>query len=570
MNYDQIKQLVTGASDPAYYKGVRAKQMYVSGLYDPEKPLLSQVKTTRFGGWLEDWEPQVTDNFDRGINNHAIINHRIMVQSTVFPIPQFIFPDIQDSDVAAYNEQWLLSRWKYGNWGQAFYDAGISGYEPAGIGLVEIGLERFGADKQIVALRSLDPTDVVWDLSSKNPDEWQWVCVRSRLTYRQFLEKYGHNFEDPEKKFLDLMSPISRREGEIPSGVYTGVVTEWAYWEESKHCTLLGADPKKEDMFAASNVGGSYKYGPAEYCGENMFGVVPISAWIDMYAPCQNRPTGKAGASYRSVAQQNLYEKRLRQTVDNAPPITVISTAALDGQEDLVKFLKAGKPLHEWHKPILCALPNPENVIHRIPGAPIEMSLLSLMPYYQQQVNAATGVADAFRGQAVSKGEAVTAREIQMLDDQSGTQIRHMRNTYMQFLSRTMRLVRFIGSMYDTASISIVADGVEYDDEVAPQKAMLRPQTRIYVAEESMQFASKESRDSAAVQKFMQVVMPFVQLGVVDPMQAWGYLTKKLQDSQLERLTFSEEQQMANSALAQQGVGTESPAANEMLGTMPQ
>lgn len=527
---DELKVLAYESVDPDYYRTNYALFMFASGEYDPALGLMDQFKNGTGSSAFSKQRPlpEFPDISYRdptsGVQNHQLVNSRIMVENLIYADPDITI-SIEDPLVRAYNEEWLKERWRQGRWPAVFLNTGMHA-ETTGIGFVTIGLSQQGA----VMCKSVSPLDMIWDPINKNPSDWEFFFIRDRLTLHAFLIKYGHMFskvEDAKAYFQEHARVISNN-GVIPRQTAPRVLEEWSFWSVFQHYVFLGGfdssnkvaywDEKEERYIAPKTASDKLPKSDSTE-GGNMFGVIPVSVWWDYFAPGVHRPVGKCETTYRVASQSNHMEKMIKELIDNIPPLNIISTVGLR-DDDLIKKIEAnGGRLSREEIGFMIVTDHPDvaSLIQRIPGAQIDPALLQMRAMMKEEMNASTGISDAFRGQRVGgEGERVTALEVNTINQSQGVQARHMRRQFSNFLEDLLVKVRFIGSQFDELESTIYAGGIRFSPKY-PAAVFLRVPATLSVSESSIQYQDKLQRYNSRLARFNALDKVFIELQAADP-----------------------------------------------------
>lgn len=508
MNYTlkEVRELATASRDDATHNHMYNMMRFMAG--DPNMTLDVDAWIKAPGsidhGDLPLYPDISPDPMRQGLQNHALVNSSIMVQNTVYSIPNIVV-NCANADIKAIFKGWAQKRWSEGVWGDEFFRTGME-VEAAGMSGIELGI----VDGRL-AIKHVSCLDLLWDRGARSPAEWEFVFVRKRISKRAAMQKYPWLTQEDigrATKRIESYSPFGRNESNGRD-----VIIEWSFWTDDVHVNFIGGI---QDGIPAM-VGPEGWYLPlvdeenTEVPG-NPFGLSPIVAWSNPYLPGASRPSSRLELVWSQATWINMLELYFRETLMRSLPMTMLDESVLT--ESQVKAIRNSRGPADIDR-IMITSGNPKEAIHRVGGAEIPASLLPIMEYAHRQLNAGTGVVDAQRGQPLP-GER-TALEVRTLNSSQGIQARHMKSKFAQFLKTLYEKGRLIASMYEDAEEVIYADGVTFDTTMHDIGPILEYPMQISVSESSLSGASEEDVEFKRIQQLQAVDLPAIQAGVADP-----------------------------------------------------
>jgi hypothetical protein len=210
----------------------------------------------------------------------------------------------------------------------------------------------------------------------------------------------------------------------------------------------------------------------------------------------------------------NMLEKYMRETIIRGLPITLLSAIGLN-KEQLAKIRDARGPEDLENIILVDNFEEINRLIHRVPASEIPTGVLQAMSYFKDQKNAATGIQDAKRGQAL-EGER-TAFEYRDLVASGGIQSKHIKNSFAKLLKTIFAKGKLIGSMWESVDRILYADGIVFDTKYHDLRSVLAYPCKFTVKESSLQYMSEEDHRQRRMQEFQLVDNLAIQLGVADP-----------------------------------------------------
>lgn len=547
-NRAEIIELAKAAYDPDYYDQAWALKRFMLGDYDYTKNLKDQVGKSRgrVGGRQSDIMPVYGDLDDAignvGVQNHAFVNSRINVWNTIFAVPDFD-SDLPDPAENSWNDGFMRMLWEAGNWSAPLSDCGFS-YEATGTGFVRVGMHSEGRPQLVYQ----DVHDTLWDFTNRNPADWSWALFRIFISVKDALKKYGHLWWDEAKtpeenakiateKLGGLASKYSTSGG-TNSGTFKMLV-EWEFWHKGAHCVFLGSLGGSGLMLnfqQSSDANGPvwrYEFADGKdgkssdaMAGENPFKQLRGIPWIvftDTTFPNVRRPIGKKKTSIGPTALANRLERAMERIVANMPALNLLSTGALE--PEIVKKLKAAMDgndslsLDQLGEVLLVDADDVKDAILRVPGMPLDQTLIQLRAMMKQEINAAEGVDDASRGQR-NASERITAEEIRRFADVQGGQADHMRKQYSLLMSQLWTVVRRMASefFWYTGAFNFTNQGkvVRYDLSRYPVKDFLKKECRGTVVPESIMAMSDNAKEEKRARRFATFDAPGIKMGILN------------------------------------------------------
>jgi hypothetical protein len=531
----ELIDMAKDAYDQRYYKRAMALKQFMLGIYDYEKPLDEQPIKIASISDSSDIIPVYPDisltNAATGVQNHALVASRYLIQGIVFSEPKFTF-DFDNPFFAAVNDAWLKKMWSLGDWSSIFLDAGMS-YEQNGVSFCKAGVTGDGR----VHWRFVDIHNCIWDPYTRNPDEYQWFLVRDFLCFRDALAKYGHLFWKEGKTdeengkaahegIAALCKSVSQNNTISDSNIKS--LVEWEFCHEHWHCIILG-NIETGPMLNFNMESGVYEYADGKdgrsktaKTGVQPFDGINVATWWDMTVPGRRGPVGKAELTIALSSLANTIEKTLDATVRNAPMINGLSTQGMEPEqiERFQAYAREGKinpsVIGEL---LLFADESIKDSIIRVPGPPVDQGLLLLRNEMKGEMNASGGQSDNQRGQRVD-GDRVTAKEIATINQGTSVIPGHTRKQFANFLQKLTKITRRIGSLYaswdGTIWVSYNGKPLKMDLDRYPIKPFLEVDSEVFVNPDSLETLNGEAKRSLRLEQFNMLDLTFIKLGVFD------------------------------------------------------
>lgn len=516
----------TSALDPEYLQRLHDLRLFAAG---HQTGSLTDARVSDSGGpitgtqWPEFGlvKPNIEED---GVQNHALVSARINIQAVAYADPEFlIHSDIPE--VKLYNEAWLRKRWEQNGWGDTFYDVGMD-VEVCGYGVVEHGLNDGG----FVDLDYVDPTDVIWDPTVRNPGEARYVWRRERIPYEDAAELFPMLDEEKLEMACKRRSYTSGKtsvsDGRHAAEPDTEFVYAYSYWDDNAHAIFVGDilnpvavmvfDPPS-GLYVESSDPDSKEF-PEAPLGLNPFGKIPLTFWVDSSLPGSNKPQSKLYTTAPIAKMLADVERYIVRTVDRGIPIITIATGALDPQttKDIKEAIESGRT--DALRVILSEMPFNQDTVVRTPASEVPQTVLQLRAVLKEELNAATGVMDAQRGQALPGDK--TAFEVRTLFSSQGVQARHLRRRFANFIQRCVYTSRWIGALYETEPDQLLdPEGNVIDLQTFDRKTWLSQDVEIIINENSLQYQSSEDMFQKRIAQFRAVDQVGLQLGVLDPVR---------------------------------------------------
>ncbi|GEM_PF-6265557 len=497
----------------------------------------------RVGGELPDYGEIMPGIGQIGTMNHAEVNAKINVAGLSMD-PEFVFAH-PDPLIRAVNAAYVRDLWVSQGWDSPIYMAGIE-MECNGMGSVHWGVSDGGRPN----IRHSPNLDTLYDRSKREPGRWEWVCVRNRLSPEEAEQIYGDALTDLEIKNLTEDEPDFNGDAERRR---TGrkMVYEWSWYSRDEHVVWLGGIHGQDKIPLKLNSRNEYvKCGQADSpnadeweAGPNPFGVIPHSWWIDGWIPGVPRPRAKMETTIRLAAMLNQVERYIVNTLRFGVSVTTVDSTRID--QDILEKIKGAQGWEALEQIILTEGGGLEGILQRTPAAELPAVALQLRSILKDEMNAATGVGDMQRGQALG-GERRTRYEVNALLDQSGVQARFMRKEFAGFLRGVVNVCRTIGAGQDVAPRTLSLPDMEpVDLGMFPIKAFLEVDLPVEVNPNSLVFKTEEDRRQEAIIDLQQVHTPFIQMGVADAVKVMADTYRRLgYENPLKRFGFTPQEQM--------------------------
>ena len=523
-----VRRWIREGIDRDYYDKLYTLQLFAAGDYEAMRAGLAEgayaVAWTPVAGndQLPSYPEILTRLGPEGVQNHGIVNARIAVQSLSMD-PEFTF--VHDEPVVRqFNSAFIRDRWTHGNWRSAFYMTGLEAE------ICGIGLSMCGVSNKRVDWRHVPILDVIWDRAHKEPAKWQWACTRNRLTPEDAQKAYPCL---TKQDIQDLIMPDDRRQlggtGTVESNrrIPIDIIQEWSFYTKDYHVVFLGKSSKMAiKVLALDDESGEYRSindTEETAIGKNPFGCLPYAFWVDSWSPGINRPVAKTETTMRIAKMLNEVEQCMMEYV-RSTPITAINTQKIDSKLN-DEILKSNS-FEGLRRVVAINGGSIKDVVDRLPPVDIPQSLVVMRNVLKEEMDAASGISDMQRGQALS-GEK-TKFEVQTLTDQSGVQARHLHRTFGEFACKVVEVTREIASEFDETKNVLQLETVgSIDMKVYPPKPFLTEPMPVQIDPDSLIFRTEADRKQEGMVLFTNWVMPLLPTGVLDPRKVLAVFGKK-------------------------------------------
>lgn len=533
-NIPRIRKRASLWRNDNYTDRCYALQLFMSGEFDVVNRGISEYTSMRrgdadLGDYPAIMPALATEDGMIGLQNHSLVNSRINVQGVVHVKPEFHWL-VDDPTIKQMNGAWIRQNAEANSWGDQHYLAGME-VEAQGLGACEWGLAQDGT----IANRYRPILDSIIDFQGMTPSEWRGVFNRQRIDLDEALDRYGHLCTEDEIKDLLKGPRLVRGAGgrfvsSSNAGIENNLVPEWTYWDnESCMIFLGGISSKKAILITHDDNGELIRIAPEDEesapAGDNPWGVIPYSYWVDSYAPGVPYPVGKTETTMRIAMMLNEIEDYLVQIVRRGIPLMGVDTTRIDADmAEKLRDCKGSKDLLKMF--LLTGAGSMTEIFSRLDPFEAPATVVHLRAMLKEELNAATGVMDMQRGQALG-GERRTRFEVNALLDAQGLQARHFRERFCRFLERGVQIARTIGANFKTADMMLfLEDGVIPTAQFPIQPFLAMP---IVVSADpsSLYYKSEDSLRQEALELF-PVFMEAVNRGVNDPYKTFYQLYKKL------------------------------------------
>lgn len=507
MNYEQIKDLMTSAVNRDDYDFWYTCMLYLSG--DPSA-LESAIKGKSLNTYWRDsmcflpQYPEIPLRLDKfGLQNHGYVNARINVQGVV------VMPGLEFSHsnpvVREYNSEFIRTRWDEQDWTSEFYNVYME-VEAIGFGYAFYRLkDGKGTWEYTSAL------DVICDPNARTPQNIGWVARRKNVPLEVVTKEYEGLLSDEEIKKLTTKSGSSTR---TKPGVSQGtnVIVQWEFQTDDEFMIILTSNSIAEPILLRYNAEKKLERASDKKAGPNIFEQQTWVKAVDSYLPLVRTPVGKSTDSMKLAAMLNWVEKYISTLLRNGMPLTTIDITQVTDKK-LLEQLKNAKDLDALTR-ILCIDGDVNNIVNRLPAQEMSQTVLLFRNILKEELNAATGVQDMQRGQAL-EGER-TRYEVQSLNDQAGVQARHQRSTYSRFVRRIVDKTRKFGAKYDQAvtKLDLPTYGIVSTDDF-PNDLFLAEPIAVHVNPSGQAWKGEDQRQQEAILKFNTVILKLVAAGVL-------------------------------------------------------
>lgn len=463
-----------------------------------------------------------------GQQNHGLVNSRINIQGIVHIDPDFSW-NTDDATAKQVLDAQVRAWWEEAQWSDEFYQAGME-VEAFGIGFVEYGIS---SGRLNVIHRSV--FDLLWDHNNRSPKDWRFFFVRVRLDLDDAMEKFGDAIEGDEKAKEEYLRRISvsapRTFGQKSRSGSTRasrmdediVIHEWTYWDRDHYVCFLGSIQKGE-AFVYDEATGKYK--KATEATENPYGIIPMPCWIDSWVAGMKRPVGKTETTLRICTMLNEVENYCVQVLERGASILGVNTDLLDPElVDQLKTIKGSKDIARML--LLTGSGDIKQLLTRLDPLEVPETLIYFRSVLKEELNAATGVMDMQRGQALG-GERRTKYEVNKLVDNQGVQARHTRERYARFLERCIGTARVVSVIGETVTrVLQLEDGV-IDTAHFPIEPFLEAAIYPHCDPSTMYYKTDDERRDMAVMEFKEVDKLAIDYGVADPYRTFTRLYRRM------------------------------------------
>lgn len=516
-----VRRWIEEATDHEFYDRLYTLNLFMSGEKEAiaaamEGRALKRSKAEGDGKELADYAEILPALGMTGVQNHGLVNARINVQGLSME-PDFTFQH-PDPLVRQVNAAWLTDRWQTQRWDEEFY---IGGMEVEANGFAGF---HCGVDNDRVNWRHYSNLDTLFDRSRKSPSRWQWVAVRDRLTPEEVEDLYGDALD---KKDIQNLTTKEVTRHNATKLTRIDQVVEWCFYTADHHFVFLGSIHGANCVVLKTDSGNRYRKarGDDPVAGPNPFGVIPHAWWVDSWAPGVRRPVSKFETTHRLTSMLNEVELYMVECLRNGVPVTAINTEnMLD--PDIIKEIHSAKSWKALQK-VLAFNGDVREVLNRTPAMDLPQVAMVLRSTLKEEINASTGVADMQRGQSLS-GDRRTREEVRTFADMSGIQARHFKRGFARLIEDVVSVSRAIGAQYDTGrTVLMLQDFEPIDTDIMPAQPFLLEYLPCRVSPDSLSYKTEEERRQEAMDEFNLLIMPGIQLGVVDPVKGWERIARK-------------------------------------------
>ncbi len=552
MNIKTVCDLFEENRDISFHNQAYAYMRYMAGHHDAISETMGYEKDgvgfDQRNGDLPRYCDIVIEPGIQGVQNHIQVNSRIMIQNTVFSEPDIMI-ECENSQVAAVQKAWFKRRWENGGWGTDFFQGGME-VEAAGISFFELGIRDGRA-----ALRHQSVLDTVWDQSTRNPNDWEFVFFRRRISPLAAMRKYNMTQEQ-----VDEVTDKVTVQGD-KNGVPRSEITEWVFWTPNYHVLFLGGVSCEHRNIFILNEQNQYiqinaldpeeKVSPGDFlCGPNPFGIIPSATWVESWTPGSMAPASKLATTWRMASWVNVLELYIKETIKRDLPFTVIAGSAFG--EEQRKAIASAKSISDIGTILVTEddVSDLSKVVRKVEGGQLSPAWLAALQYAKEQLNAATGIKDAERGIPLP-GER-SALEVRTLNASSGGQARHMRIRFAAALKEIASKLKFMGSQYESTREVLYADGIVFNTAQHDLTAVLAVPSAIDISEGSLSSKTVEELTHEAYQQFQLVDMQAINTGVGNPFTIFEGMYNKLGVANGKKFLLTPEELQENAIRQQQ------------------
>jgi len=521
---DEIDRRFKEAIDPDHLDRLYAYKLAMNGHGDEALNVLKNGT----GYWSQadevpEYPPIIPPAEAQGLQNHALVSSRINVQAIVYADPVFEFVT-RWPIVRKVNEAWVRYKWERLNWANKNYQVGME-VEGCATGYVEHGID----DDNGSNFEFRSSHDVFPDPNYADPNDGRYFFRRARLSIDQALEKYegirtptgSVTKQDIEAMVVDLEASGTRNLLDSATrglDVYRAIVYEWMYVDKTTLVLVIGSMTGTRLVFHFDPATYELKHGGP---GETPYSEMPFSVWVDSFTPGAAHPTSKMETTWRISAELNKLEMATRATIRRSVPLNLISTFGLD--PDSMKSLKAVQAgeedfLDNVADVVLMNVADVSKAMARVSGGEVSQSTMFLHGLLKNELNAASGVMDSQRGQALP-GEK-TAFEVRELFASQGVQSRHTQRQYASFVKDVVRKQRLLAARFESNPSGVYLEDEGYFSfELFNRETFLSQDLQMIVTEEALRYKPRDQKILERMEIFTVYDMVMVEAGIFDPLK---------------------------------------------------
>ena len=560
----QIIDRARTATDPQYYQRLRELQLIQAG-YDHK-----QLKSLRSAGTYQDYEIPAYEDVqlntpDDGVSAKIAQDSKINAMSLSLSKPELTFENV-DQGFTSVNSAWFDRAWWELDFPSKLLE--IDSDMSLGLSCAVVGIDEEGKPnwKRYSALK------VLYDPMMRLPSDWRYCFTIDDYDVDQVCATFNLKREDVEP--LAKRRTVVGMNGNNPSyspmvvRVYRYYSYEWdpkLKIKTGKHVVIVGPMYASNAIWLTldmSGEGGFLTYRKMkENASPNPYPFLPIEACWEMFVSGVLRPVGRAHwESAIGIFIQRIM-KSVSKDIEFGGTLRILSSMGID--EQTLQRIRDNGSFDEGSDRMLVMelAQSVKDAIDEKPAIPIPGDRLTWLQFLVGELNEASGVSDAQRGQA-NQGE-MTAFEFAGRQDAQGVQARHAKERRSQFISGLVYKLRKCAAMYEDRQYTLqLPDGIEVDTKVFSLKPFLSKEVRIGVTEDSMANLGQHQRAILAIERFRSVDMMAIQLGTLDPLTATENIVKDVYGSidptmrgvlTREQWDAKQQQQMMQSLMAQMG-----------------
>lgn len=451
-----------------------------------------------------------------GTQNHLFQDARISAMVTTSMVPDWVF-EHPHPELREFNRGFLSAAWAEGNWANKCLAQGID-VAVVGFACAFLGINEYGG----IDFERSNPTDILPDPHHADPNEWDHAFIRERLPRHVAKRMFGLDEKEVERysQEVEVYGGVGRRTRRIR------IVPVWHYYDEATHAVMVGGI--HDGIAFALDDQGKYRRlterrailaQSKTLTGPNPYGILPVAGWTEIFLGGCRYPVSKFEYQEPIARFIEHIEQAVTNTVVHGKPVNLLSTIGLD--KETIAAIKSAKELGETGKLLLItALEDITSHFHRIPAAQIPADWLRAREMMMSELNTATGTNDFMRGQ-MAPGER-TAYEMRLFAESSGAQANHTRRQFAAYLTQLGQKARLIASMYDSKPRIVPMTDGGFDTRLFPVRPLLSEPMVLTVPEESLRFQNTEGKRELRKREFVEIDLPLIQVGAVDPIRA-GY-----------------------------------------------
>lgn len=447
------------------------------------------------GEW-PDFPDQVVRIVEIGQTKRILTNQLIGLSRVMYAPPRPRFPQL-DPPTAEVRTAFFMTRmtgdgYPDGEWQSELERAVLEG-DSLGYAAVQIGLvtnPRTGMQR--VTARHIPVWQWIYDRHARDPLKSRWVTIQHYLDPEDAKVLYG------EKAVEGMVTQLY----DNASATSFSVVKVYEYYDigigraEPTYAVMIGSVTAKPIKIA-----------------KNPFGCIPLAIYVQNMVSGRYKPLGRIEQQIPIQEALNDIERSKRMSLKRFS-VDVVDQDALD-PDDLKRHM-AGNP-----NVLVKRIKKSEGTVwERFPAPEYPRSLSEMGADYERELNSASGVTDADRGNLNQTQR--TATENQLIDMRSQVQGSWTKRAVVMFYRRLIEKVLKVAELYDRDPIVIDFQGrrVLLNDPGQPASFIsnfLKEYSRPEIDEDSLTYRDVKAEGAEKIAKLNQL-MPLVQAGIIDPL----------------------------------------------------